>query len=160
MATVNYIRESKQTISAMKGLINYCVQDSKVKDKNSGHRYVSGINCNGENAFNEFMTTKYAYKKVDGFNFYQYVQSFSPRENVTPEQVHKIGLEFAEKAWPGHEVLVATHLDAKHLHNHFVYVVPVYDYIFVFAQTTIITILTVIALLPINHPRQNKPVGV
>ncbi|MBR7132434.1 MAG: relaxase/mobilization nuclease domain-containing protein [Clostridia bacterium] len=120
MATVNYIRESKQTISAMKGLINYCVQDSKVRDKDSGHRYVSGINCNGENAFNEFMTTKYAYKKVDGFNFYQYVQSFSPRENVTPEQVHKIGLEFAEKAWPGHEVLVATHLDAEHIHNHFV----------------------------------------
>lgn len=46
------------------------------------------------------------------------------------------------------------------VHNHFVYVVPVYDYIFVFAQTTIITILTVIAILPINQPRQNKPVGV
>ncbi len=120
MATVNYIRESKQTISAMKGLINYCVQDSKVRDKDSGHRYVSGINCNGENAFNEFMTTKYAYKKVDGFNFYQYVQSFHPSEKITPEQVHKIGLEFAEKAWPGHEVLVATHLDAEHIHNHFV----------------------------------------
>ena len=46
------------------------------------------------------------------------------------------------------------------VHNHFVYDVPVYDYIFVFAQTTIITILTVIAILPINQPRQNKPVGV
>ncbi len=120
MATVNYIRESKQTISAMKGLINYCVQDSKVKDEQNGHRYVSGINCNGENAFNEFMTTKYAYKKVDGLNFYQYVQSFHPSEKITPEQVHKIGLEFAEKAWPRHEVLVATHLDAEHIHNHFV----------------------------------------
>ena len=120
MATVNYIRESKQSISAMKGLINYCVQDSKVREMESGHRYVSGINCDGENAFNEFMTTKYAYKKVDGFNFYQYVQSFHPSEKVTPEQVHKIGLEFAEKAWPGYEVLVATHLDAEHIHNHFV----------------------------------------
>ncbi|MBR6509645.1 MAG: relaxase/mobilization nuclease domain-containing protein [Clostridia bacterium] len=120
MATVNYIRESKQTISAMKGLINYCVQDLKVKDEQSGRRLVSGVNCNGENAFNEFMTTKYAYKKVDGFNFYQYVQSFHPSEKITPEQVHKIGLEFAEKAWPGHEVLVATHLDAEHIHNHFV----------------------------------------
>lgn len=46
------------------------------------------------------------------------------------------------------------------VHNHFVYVVPVYDYIFVFAQTTIIAILTVIAILPIKEPRQNKPVGV
>ena len=45
-------------------------------------------------------------------------------------------------------------------HNHFVYDVPVYDYIFVFAQTTIIAILTVIAISPIKEPRQNKPVGV
>ena len=120
MATVNYIRESKQTISAMKELINYCIQDSKVKDERSGRRLISGINCNGENAFNEFMTTKYAYKKLNVTNFYQYVQSFSPRENVTAEQVHKIGLEFAEKAWKGYEVLVTTHTDAEHLHNHFV----------------------------------------
>lgn len=46
------------------------------------------------------------------------------------------------------------------VHNHFVYDTSVYDYIFVFAQTTIITILTVIAILPIKEPRQNKPVGV
>lgn len=48
------------------------------------------------------------------------MQSFSPKENVTAEQVHKIGLEFAEKAWPGYEVLVTTHLDAEHIHSHFV----------------------------------------
>ena len=37
------------------------------------------------------------------------------------------------------------------VHNHFIYVVPVYDYIFVFAQTTIITILTIIGILPIKE---------
>ncbi len=37
------------------------------------------------------------------------------------------------------------------VHNHFVYAVPVYDYVFVFAQTTIITILTIIAILPIKE---------
>lgn len=37
------------------------------------------------------------------------------------------------------------------VHNHFVYVVPVYDYIFVFVQTTIITILTIIGILPIKE---------
>ena len=31
-----------------------------------------------------------------------------------------IGLEFAARAWPGHEVLVATHIDRAHVHNHFV----------------------------------------
>lgn len=120
MATVNYIPESNQSISAMKAVIDYCLQQKKVADEDSGRRLVGGINCNGGNAFTEFMATKNTYKKTGGVTFYQYVQSFSPKENVTAEQVHKIGLEFAQKAWPGHEVLVATHTDAEHLHNHFV----------------------------------------
>ena len=120
MATVNFIPESNQSISAMKAVIDYCLQQKKVADEDSGRRLVSGVNCNGENSFTEFMVTKNAHKKKGGITFYHYVQSFSPRENVSAEQVHKIGLEFAEKAWPGHEVLVTTHTDAEHLHNHFV----------------------------------------
>ncbi len=120
MATFTYIKETNQTIAAMKGLISYCTQDKKVYDRLSEKRLVGGVNCDGENAFTEFMVTKKSYGKVKGTNFYQYVQSFSPDEDITPEQVHKIGLEFAEKAWQGHEVLVTTHCDANHLHNHFV----------------------------------------
>ena len=120
MATVNFIPESNQSISAMKAVIDYCLQHKKVADEDSGCRLVGGVNCNGENSFTEFMVTKNAHKKKGGITFYHYVQSFSPRENVSAEQVHKIGLEFAEKAWPGHEVLVTTHTDAEHLHNHFV----------------------------------------
>ena len=120
MATVTYIRESKQSISAMKGVIDYCCQDKKVYDEISNQRLVSGINCDGENAFKEFMATKKSYGKTDGMNFYQYVQSFSPKENITPHQAHEIAIEFAEKAWTGYEVLVATHCDAQHIHSHFV----------------------------------------
>ena len=120
MATVTYIRESKQSISAMKGVIDYCCQDKKVYDKISNQRLISGINCDGENAFAEFLATKKSYKKTDGMNFYQYVQSFSPEENIAPQQAHEIALEFAEKAWTGYEVLVATHCDAQHIHSHFV----------------------------------------
>lgn len=120
MATVTYIRESKQSISAMKGVINYCCQDKKVYDKISNQRLVSGINCDGENAFSEFLATKKSYKKTDGMNFYQYVQSFSSEENITPQKAHKVALEFAERAWTGYEVLVATHCDAQHIHSHFV----------------------------------------
>lgn len=120
MATVTYIRESKQSISAMKGLIDYCCQDKKVYDEISNQRLVSGINCDGENAFAEFLATKKSYKKTDGMNFYQYVQSFSPKENITPQKAHEVALEFAEKAWTGYEVLVATHCDAQHIHSHFV----------------------------------------
>lgn len=120
MATVTYIRESKQSISAMKGVIDYCCQDKKVYDEISNQRLVSGINCDGENVFSEFLATKKSYKKTDGMNFYQYVQSFSPEENITPQKAHEVALEFAEKAWTGYEVLVTTHCDAQHIHSHFV----------------------------------------
>ena len=119
MATVTYIREKRQSFSAMRGVIGYCSQEMKTVDEN-GHRYLSGVNCTGENALQEFLLTKQSYGKTDGINFYQYVQSFSPEEGITHAQAHEIALEFAAKAWPGHEVLVATHCDTNHPHSHFV----------------------------------------
>lgn len=119
MATVTYIRETKQSPSAMKGLMDYCCREDKVTDAD-GKKYRSGVNCDGENAFAEFMLTKKAYRKTDGMSFYQYVQSFSPEENISYEEAHAIALEFAARAWPGHEVLVTTHCDAPHVHSHFV----------------------------------------
>lgn len=80
MATITYIKETKQTVSAMKGLIDYCCQEKKTYDRDSGRLLIGGVNVNGENAFKEIMTTKNAYHKTDGINFYQYVQSYSPDE--------------------------------------------------------------------------------
>ena len=120
MATVTYIKEAKQHVSAMKAVMRYCQREDKTTDPKTGVRYVTGLNCNGANSFMEFLATKTAYNKLDGINFYQYVQSFSPKEKVTYEQAHEIGLEFAAKAWPGHEVQVTTHCDAQHVHTHFV----------------------------------------
>ena len=120
MATVTYIKETKQHVSAMKAVMRYCQREDKTTDPKTGCRYVTGLNCSGANSFTEFLATKTAYSKLDGINFYQYVQSFSPNENVTYEQAHAIGLEFAAKAWPGHEVQVTTHCDARHVHTHFV----------------------------------------
>ena len=51
MATVNFIPESNQSISAMKAVIDYCLQQKKVADEESGRRLVGGVNCNGENPF-------------------------------------------------------------------------------------------------------------
>ena len=81
MATVKFIPESRQSISAMKGVISYCLQDKKVVDDATGQRMVSGISCDGENAFTEFLTTKQAYRKTSGTNFYHYVHwcRYSPR---------------------------------------------------------------------------------
>lgn len=120
MATVNFIPEHTQNASAMRGVIGYCQQEKKTKDENSGRCLISGIYCNGENAYEEFMTTKHVYEKANGVFFYHYDQAFSPDEKVTPEEVHQIGLEFAKQAWPGYEVMVATHTDEPQLHSHFV----------------------------------------
>ena len=125
MATVIFIRESKQTPSAMRGCINYCVQEKKNVDSD-GRQYVGGVNCLGRHAYEEFMATKNLYGKASGTYFYQYVQSFLPGEIQSYEEAHRIGLEFAGRSFPGYEVLVATHLDAhddrgvQRVHNHFI----------------------------------------
>ena len=125
MATVIFIRESKQTPSAMRGCISYCVQEKKTVDEN-GRQYVGGVNCLGTHAYEEFMATKNLYGKACGTYFYQYVQSFLPGEIQSYEEAHRIGLEFAGKSFPGYEVLVTTHLDAQddsgvqRVHNHFI----------------------------------------
>ena len=120
MPIVRFIKNEKQNASAMKGSIDYCLQKFKTVDALTGKRYVSGINCNGVNAYTEFMTTKFANSANNGRYFYQYVQSFSPKDNVDYDKAHKIALEFAEKAWQGHEVLVTTHCDRNHIHTHFI----------------------------------------
>lgn len=74
MATVTYIKEQKQSPSAMAGVIAYCSQELKTVDT-EGRRYLSGVNCTGENALQEFLLTKESWRKTSGTNFYQYVQS-------------------------------------------------------------------------------------
>ncbi|MDO5152740.1 MAG: relaxase/mobilization nuclease domain-containing protein [Eubacteriales bacterium] len=120
MATVTYIKEHCQSVGAMRAVIAYCQREDKTVDPVTGQRFVSGIHCDGLNAATEFMATKGAYHKLDGIHFYQYVQSFSPKENLTYQQAHQIALEFAEKAWPGYEVLVTTHCNTAHPHSHFI----------------------------------------
>ena len=120
MATVMYIPEHRQNRFAMRAVINYCMQEYKTFDKQTKRNFIGGVNCDGANSFREFMATKKIYGKDNGFFFYHYAQSFSPKEKITPEQAHEIALEFAEKAWSGHEVLVTTHCDREHIHSHFV----------------------------------------
>ena len=123
MAVVENIREQKQTPSAQKGVIDYCCRADKTHlDEKTV--FVSGVNCMPEMANDSFLATQNVFGHKGGARFYHYVQSFSPDEKVTPEQVHEIGLELA-KVFGEREVLVATHVDRDHLHNHFV--VNAYD---------------------------------
>lgn len=100
-------------------MIQYVSQPKKTMDE-KGNRYLTGVNCVADVAMQSFMATKHLYGKDTGTFFYQYTQSFSPEEELTPAQAHEIGLELAERFFPGCEVLVATHVDREHLHSHLV----------------------------------------
>lgn len=117
MAIFTAIPEKSQTATAMKRVLDYVMQDKKtVLD---GIKLVSGQNCVPESAYQEFMATKLSYGKMSGVFFKQYVQSFKPDCHATPQQIHEIGIETA-KLFEGFEVVVATHIDRDHWHNHFV----------------------------------------
>lgn len=55
----------------------------------------------------------------DGIRFYHYVQSFKIGEDISPQEAHEIGKELA-CGFGKREVLVATHIDREHIHNHLV----------------------------------------
>ena len=126
MAIVECIPEKKQTPSAQKGVIDYCMQPSKTLDEGEQLAYVSGLNCIPELAQESFLATQnhFGYK-AGNVRFYHYVQSFRPEERLSPQQAHDIGLELAQ-SFGNREVIVATHIDRDHLHNHFV--VSAYDF--------------------------------
>lgn len=119
MATCSFIKESKQTAGAMHGVMRYVAQEQKTLDED-GTRYLTGVNCMADLAYQSFMATKNLYGKAHDTFFYQYVQSFSPQERITPAEAHGIALELAERFFPDCEVLIATHLDTEHLHSHFI----------------------------------------
>ncbi len=120
MAVVECIPEKKQTPSAQKGVIDYCIQPSKTYDDDEQLAYVSGYNCIPELANESFLATQKVFgHEPDGVRFYHYVQSFRIGEEITAQEAHEIGIEFA-KSFGNREVLVATHIDREHIHNHLV----------------------------------------
>lgn len=81
----------------------------------------TAINCQLDTAYWEMMDTKKRWAKRGGVLGYHLIHSYAPGE-VTPEQAHSIGVEFAQKLLQGkYEVVVSTHLDHDHIHNHIIF---------------------------------------
>lgn len=100
--------------------INYVMNPEKTVEAD-GWSYVDGINVTPETAEKNMMSVKHRYGKEDGIMAYHVIQSFAPGE-VTLEVAHEIGIKLAEKMWGDRfEVVVSTHLDHEHIHNHFVF---------------------------------------
>jgi len=92
------------------------------RDKTERVCYETAINCGRDTAYQDMMQTARRWGKQNRVRKgYHVIQSFRPGE-VTPEQAHTIGVELAQRLLGGrYEVVVATHLDRAHLHNHVVF---------------------------------------
>lgn len=92
--------------------IAYVTNDEKVA-------YVSGLNCTPETAAEQFIVTRRLFNKDNGIKCYHFIQSFKPGE-IDPETAHKIGRKLCVNIAPGYEIVIGTHIDKAHIHNHFV----------------------------------------
>ena len=117
MAIISFTNYKRgQTTGCMSAVMRYTMQDKKTEFE--GQQLVTGINCQPESVYADFMTTKRLYHKADGVLFYHMVQSFPKGEAVDPVTAHAAALKLAEY-YEGYEVLVCTHTDREHIHSHF-----------------------------------------
>jgi hypothetical protein len=92
-------------------LISYCEKRAEVIGE---HNVLANF------AKSQFTAQREAYNKNDGVQAHHYIQSFDPRDSLTPEKANELGLEMANRLFPDYQVVVYTHADKNHLHNHIV----------------------------------------
>ena len=117
MAIVHFVnyKRGTQSRAAMRGVMLYVMQEKKTAWE--GKPLVSGINCQPQSVYDDFLNTKLLYHKDGGVMFYHMVQSFPKGAAVDPRQAHEAARRLAEY-FDGCEVLVCTHVDREHIHSH------------------------------------------
>lgn len=110
MAVVKFIASG----CPMNNIFSYVMRDEATERK-----LIDGIKCMPETALEEFRFVKARFGKEEGRQYYHIIQSFSPDDNISPEEAHELGMKFA-----GHfedfQAVVATHVNKAHLHNHII----------------------------------------
>ena len=117
MAIVHFVnyKRGTQSRAAMRGVMLYVMQEKKTAWE--GESLVSGINCQPQSVYDDFLNTKLLNHKDGGVMFFHMVQSFPKGEAVDPRQAHEAARRLAEY-FDGCEVLVCTHVDREHIHSH------------------------------------------
>ena len=84
MAIVHFVNYKKGTQSraAMRGVMLYVMQEKKTAWEDGP--LVSGINCQPQSVYDDFLNTKLLYHKDGGVMFYHMVQSFPKGAAVDP----------------------------------------------------------------------------
>ena len=102
--------------------INYALNEDKTQRTENGQVLQTAINCQLDSAYQDMMQTKRRWdKEKRPIQGYHIIHSFAPGE-VTPEQAHRLSVEFAERLLQGRfEAVVATHIDHQHIHAHIVF---------------------------------------
>ena len=119
--SINYIINPEKTLNEDYGKTesNYLEGKTDYNFKNEKVHYVSCLNCEEYNPYSSMKDTKDYYNKTDGVLAYHGYQSFKEGE-VTADIAHEIGIKFAEEMFKDYEVVVATHQNTNHIHNHFI----------------------------------------
>ena len=116
---VDYVENPEKTVKP--GLQDFFNVFSYTQNPNktASGQFITAINCQKDIALQQMVLTKQRYGKEDGYIAWHGYQSFKPGE-VTPEQCHALGVELAKQMWGDRfQIIVTTHLDKEHLHNHF-----------------------------------------
>lgn len=102
---------------ALADVIAYAADESKTEKQ----YFTTGINCDVENAREQFNITKQSFNKTGGIVCGHCMQSFEGYE-VAPEEAHEIGVQLAKELWGDRfQIVVATHLNTNNVHNHIVF---------------------------------------
>ena len=122
---INYARNPEKThekeklskLHEIEGVIEYATDEMKTETRS----YVTCLNLTSEEtAAKEFMEVKRQYGKEGGRVCYHGYQSFKADE-VDADTAHRIGVALAKELWADRfQVVIATHCNTGHYHNHFV----------------------------------------
>lgn len=118
---IDYVENPDKTVAHTQDLQDFYNVFSYVQrpEATENGEYVTAINCLKEIALQQMILTKKQYGKEDKYIAWHGYQSFKPDE-VSPEECHQIGIQTAKEMWGDRfQVIVTTHLDKDHIHNHF-----------------------------------------
>lgn len=118
---IGYVENPDKTVARTQDLQDFYNVFSYVQrpEATENGEYVTAINCLKEIALQQMILIKKHYGKDDGYIAWHGYQSFKPDE-VSPEECHQIGIQTAKEMWGDRfQVIVTTHLDKDHIHNHF-----------------------------------------
>jgi len=117
---VDYVGNPEKTANLMFDDLNSVLEYAGEEYKTEQHFFVSSINCQPETAYTAMGDAlKMSDKKIKVLGYHAY-QSFAKGE-VSAQIAHEIGVKLAQELWGDKfQVVVATHLNTNHYHNHFV----------------------------------------